>query len=162
MKNKFVRCLSPITAGVTLAMLIAVAFNGYYSVTKIIQSPDWKTAVYLFVELVAFVHRILVAVAIVVLMIKEIIKTGVYFGDDRVEFTGVDDNNVFEYSRISRVEAVRDTKASLKKNFVDRYSRVILYLDDDSVVTVELGLTSKKTLDYINNEFKQRLKAKDN
>ena len=118
MKNKFVRCLSPITAGVTLAMLIAVAFNGYYSVTKIIQSPDWKTAVYLFVELVA--------VAIVVLMIKEIIKTGVYFGDDRVEFTGVDDNNVFEYSRISRVEAVRDTKASLKKNFVDRYSRVIL------------------------------------
>lgn len=154
MKNKFVRCLSPITAGVTLAMLIAVAFNGYYSVTQIIQSPDWKTAVYLFVELVA--------VAIVVLMIKEIIKTGVYFGDDRVEFTGVDDNNVFEYSRISRVEAVRDTKASLKKNFVDRYSRVILYLDDDSVVTVELGLTSKKTLDNINNEFKQRLKAKDN
>ena len=154
MKNKFVRCLSPITAGVTLAMLIAVAFNGYYSVTKIIQSPDWKTAVYLFVELVA--------VAIVVLMIKEIIKTGVYFGDDRVEFTGVDDNNVFEYSRISRVEAVRDTKASLKKNFVDRYSRVILYLDDDSVVTVELGLTSKKTLDCINNEFKQRLKTKNN
>ena len=153
MKNKFVRCLSPITAGVTVAMLIAVAFNGYYSVTKIIQSPDWKTAVYLFVELVA--------IAIVVLMIKEIIKTGVYFGDDRVEFTGVD-NNVFEYSRISRVEAVRDTKASLKKNFVDRYSRVILYLDDDSVVTVELGLTSKKTLDCINNEFKQRLKAKDN
>ena len=94
-------------------------------------------------------------------MIKEIIKTGVYFGDDRVEFTGVDDNNVFEYSRISRVEGVRDTKASLKKNFVDRYSRVILYLDDDSVVTVELGLTSKKTLDDIDNEFKQRLKIKD-
>ena len=91
-------------------------------------------------------------------MAKEVLKTGVRFTSDKVEFTGVDENNVFEYSHIVKVQTGRDTKASLKKNFVDRYSHIIIFLDDDSVVTIELGLTTKHTLKVIDDEFKARIK----
>ena len=84
MKNKFVRCLSPITAGVTLAMLIAVAFNGYYSVTKIIQSPDWKTAVYLFVELELLVPIVVVSYGSSISKSNSFIKVSLSF--ERLSF----------------------------------------------------------------------------
>lgn len=150
MKDRFVMCLSPITAAVTLAMAVAVAVNAYFCGEKVAEGFDWKVGVYVLVEIVAAV--------IVVLMVKEVLKTGVRFTSDKVEFTGVDENNVFEYSHIVKVQTARDTKASLKKNFVDRYSHIIIFLDDDSVVTVELGLTTKHTLKAIDDEFKVRIK----
>ena len=90
MKDKFVMCLSPITAVVTLAMAVAVAVNAYFCGEKVVEGFDWKVGVYVLVEIVAAV--------IVVLMAKEVLKTGVRFTSDKVEFTGVDENNVFEYS----------------------------------------------------------------
>ena len=150
MKDKFVMCLSPITAVVTLAMAVAVAVNAYFCGEKVVEGFDWKVGVYVLVEIVAAV--------IVVLMAKEVLKTGVRFTSDKVEFTGVDENNVFEYSHIVKVQTGRDTKASLKKNFVDRYSYIIIFLDDDSVVTIELGLTTKRTLKAIDDEFMARIK----
>lgn len=150
MKDRFVMCLSPITAAVTLAMAVAVAVNAYFCGEKVAEGFDWKVGVYVLVEIVAAV--------IVVLMAKEVLKTGVRFTSDKVEFTGVDENNVFEYSHIVKVQTARDTKASLKKNFVDRYSHIIIFLDDDSVATVELGLTTKRTLKAIDDEFKARIK----
>lgn len=149
MKDKFILCLSPITAGVSLAMLAAVVANGYFCVEKISDGFDWKVAVYVLTEIVV--------AAVVVLMIKEMFKTGVRFTGDRVEFTGVDENNVFEYAHIVKVQTGKDTKASLKKNFVDRYSHIVIYLDDDSVVTIELGLTTKRTLNKIDTEFRNRI-----
>lgn len=149
MKDKFILCLSPITAGVSLAMLAAVVANGYFCVEKIFDGFDWKVAVYVLTEIVV--------AAVVVLMIKEMFKTGVRFTGDRVEFTAVDENNVFEYAHIVKAQTGKDTKASLKKNFVDRYSHIVIYLDDDSVVTIELGLTTKRTLNKIDTEFRNRI-----
>ena len=149
MKDKFVMCLSPITAGVAFVMAVAVVFNAYFCFTKVSEGFDWKVGVYVLVEIVAAV--------VVALMIKEVFKTGVRFTSDKAEFTGVDENNMFEYSHIKKIQTGRDTKASLKKNFVDRYSHIIIFLDDDSVVTIELGLTTKRTLKKIENEFNARI-----
>ena len=66
-----------------------------------------------------------------------------FFYEDRLEFTGIDDKNVFLYSDIAGVETYRDTKASLKKNFIDRHSLIIITRNDETVTTVDIGLTSK-------------------
>lgn len=149
MKNRFIRCFSPITTGVTLAIIFAVILNGYYAITKIIESQNGWNICYVVIE--AF------AILIAALMTKEVLKNGVKFTENTVEFTGLDDNNIFEYSHIIKVEASKDTSASLKKNFVDRYSQIIIYLDDESSVTIVLGLTTKKTLNAIETEIKNRM-----
>ena len=64
MKDRFIMCLSPITAAVTLAMAVAVAVNAYFCGTKVVEGFDWKVGVYVLVEVVAAV--------IVVLMAKEV------------------------------------------------------------------------------------------
>ena len=84
---------------------------------------------------------------------KETIGNGIVFYEDRLEFTGIDDKNVFLYSDIAGVETYRDTKASLKKNFIDRHSLIIITRNDETVTTVDIGLTSKKVL----IEFKKEL-----
>jgi hypothetical protein len=128
---------------------IAVIIFGYYAVKKLSQQMSAINIIFSLIVLFAFIVAIFVT--------KEVFNNGVKFDSNEVEFTGLDDNNIFEYSNIEKVESSKDTAASMKKNFVDRYSSIIIYLNDNSVVTIELGLTTKKTLKKITDEINSRI-----
>ncbi len=149
MKNKFIRCVSPISLAVIALFdaasltLIAIAV---YSLTKAVNFYSVAFAVIMAVDLFA-----------ALLATKNLMKSGVLFSDTAVEFTGIDENNIFEYSQIISVETFKDSSASFKKNAVKRYSSIILFLNDNSVATIELGLTTRKKLKEIENELKSRI-----
>ena len=66
-------------------------------------------------------------------------------------------NNVFNYDDVENIKIHKDTKASLKKNFNDRQSQIIITLKNGGVVTVDIGLTSMKKLKKIENEINSHL-----
>lgn len=147
--KKFVRILSPITIAIVLALDIAVIAFSVYAVNKIMASVTATTI--LFCVIVA------ISILVAIFTTKEAFSNGVKFRDDEVEFTGLDTNNIFKYSDIKSVESKKDTTASLKKNFVDRYSHIILNMKDESVVTIDLGLTTKKALKTITNQINDKI-----
>ena len=146
---KFVRCVSIFALAVAIILDTACAVFSVYSIISLRERADFWG--------IAFVVIMLFSDALGVLFTKETLSNGVKFFDDYVEFTGIDENNVYKYSDIERMEASRDTKASFRKNFVDRYSNVTLYLKDESVVCIQLGLTSGKTLKKITDELTSHL-----
>lgn len=150
MKEKFIRAISPITLAVVSVLDVAVLFYGAYALKRIFYQPRASVIIFAAFDFIALI--------IAVLVTKETLSNGVKFYDDELEFTGLDDDNVFAYSDITGVEAVKDTKASLIKNFNDRKSKIILTLKDNKIVTIDLGLTSKAALDKITNEIEQRIK----
>ncbi|MCC8073029.1 MAG: hypothetical protein LIO62_02760, partial [Clostridiales bacterium] len=145
MKDKFIRILSPITIAVVAVLDVAVIAYGIFAIQKLIYYANARTIFFTACEAVAFVVAILVT--------KDIFSNGVKFFDDEMEFTGLDDNNIFAYENIAQVETEKDIKASLVKNFVDRQSRIILTLKNDEVITIDIGLTTKGTLEKIKNEI---------
>ncbi|MGN0522412.1 MAG: hypothetical protein ACI4IQ_07230 [Eubacterium sp.] len=149
MKEKFIRVLSPITCAVVAVLDIAVIGYGIFAVEKVIEQRSMRAIFFAAVEVLAIIVAILVT--------KEILSNGVVFREDEMEFTGIDENNLFDYSEIVSVETEKDEKASLVKNFTDRQSKVILTLKDEKVVTIDIGLTSKKALDDIEKEIKARI-----
>ncbi len=149
MENKFIRTLSPITLTVTIAFDAAAVCYSLFAVQKIKQNVDKWT--------VLFVIIMFFAVAIAIGMTAGVLKTGVILRQDEVEFNGLDDNNIFKYKEIESIDTSRDVKLSLRKNFVDRYSVIILKLNDGSVVTLELGLTTGRKLKKIKAEIENRL-----
>ena len=146
---KFVRCVSIFALAVAIILDTACAVFSVYSIISLRERADFWG--------IAFVVIMLFSDVLGVLFTKETLSNGVKFFDDYVEFTGIDENNVYKYSDIERIEASRDTKASFRKNFVDRYSNVTLYLKDESVVCIQLGLTSGKTLKKITDELTSHL-----
>lgn len=90
---------------------------------------------------------------------REVIRHGIKFKENEFEITFLDENNVIRYEDIESLESFIDTKASLKKNFVDRYSRLTINLKDESAITLELGLTTKRKLRRIEEEIRSRLVA---
>lgn len=150
MKNKFIRVLSPITLLVIGVLDIAIIAFGVFAVEKLITETSKINITFAVIETFAIIIGALVS--------KEVVSNGVNFCENEFEFTGLDDNNVFNYSDIEKVETSKDTKASLKKNFVDRYSSVTLYLKDETVTTISLGLTTVRTLTKIRNEILSRIK----
>lgn len=151
MENKFIRVLSPITICVIGALDIAVIAFGVFAVKKLMESTNIWNILFAIIEVIAIIIGFLVS--------KEVVSNGVIFRDSEMEFTGIDDDNVFQYSNIEKIETSKDTKASLKKNFIDRYSNVIIHQTDGSVTTIELGLTTVKTLTKIQNEINERIKG---
>lgn len=149
MKDKFIRVLSPFTLAFVLLLDIAVIVFAYYAVKKLSEQLSAVNVIFAVIEIAA--------ILIAVLVTKEVFTNGVRFRNNEVEFTGVDDNNLFNYTDIVKIESSKDNKASLKKNFVDRYSSIIIYLKDESVVTIELGLTTNKTLKKIADELNSRI-----
>lgn len=101
---------------------------------------------------------LLVLVCVVITTVKTL-KNGVIFKENELEFTALDENNVLEYKNIKKAESHKDTKVSFKKKFTDRYSSLIIYLNDDTVLTVELGFTSKKKLKRLVDEINKRANA---
>lgn len=149
MDNKFIRVLSPITICVIGALDIAIIAFGYFAVQKIMEEANLWNIMFAVIEVIAIIIGFLVS--------QEVVSNGVKFSETEMEFTGLDENNIFEYAKIEKIETSKDTKASLKKNFVDRYSNIIIYQTDGSVTTIALGLTTVKTLSKIQNEINKRI-----
>ena len=149
MKQKFIRIISPITIIVIALLDIAVIGFAVFSIKKIIEAQNLYSVLFGIIELLAIVVAVLVT--------KETISHGIAFYEDRLEFTGIDDKNVFPYNEITEVETYQDTKASLKKNFIDRHTLIMITLNDDTVTTIDIGLTSKKLLTKFKTELKEHI-----
>jgi hypothetical protein len=149
MKDKFIKVISPITVAIMLVLDICVIVFGVYSVKRLCIDVSFWTISFLVIEIIAFF--------IALFSSKEAVSNGIAFRENEMEFTAIDDNNIFEYDSIEKIETIKDTSVSFKKNFVDRYSKIILYMKNESVVTIDLGLTTKKTLKKIEAEINDRI-----
>lgn len=149
MKEKFVRIISPITLAVVLILDVATIGYAVFAIKKIINYPS--------VNAIIFAACDFVAIIVAVLVTRQILSNGIKLYDDEVEFTGLDDGNIFAYEDIISVETEKDTKASFVKNFNDRQSKIILNLKDDKTVTIDIGLTSKAALEKIADEIRNKL-----
>ena len=145
MKNKFIRVISPLSLIVVLALDGAALFYAVVAIKKII---EFVSAISIF-----FAVCETFAIIIAVLTTREVTKHGVIFRDDNLEFTGIDDNNTFRYESITKVEAQKDEAASFVKNFLDRQAKIILTLQDENVVTIDIGIIPKSTLKKITDEI---------
>lgn len=151
MNSKFIRLLSPIRMGVVALLDAAALGYGIYAVKKLAENPR--------ASVVFFAACVLAAIILAALVTREVLSNGVKFYDDELEFNGLDDDNIFAYADIEKVETFKDTKASLVKNFTDRQSKVIFTMKDGRVVTVDIGLTTKKVLAAVENEINSRIET---
>lgn len=145
MKNKFVRIISPITLSVVLILDIAVLGFTVFAVQKVIELHDAKSIFFAAVVVFAIIVGILVTI--------EVLKNGIIFHDDELEFTGIDDKNIFPYDTIEEIETYQDITASLKKNFVDRHALIMITQTDKTVTTIDVGLATRGTLKKIRTEL---------
>ena len=149
MKDKFIRILSPIQIFVVGLLDIAVIGYAIFAVKTLAKRQA--------TSIIFFAACVVLAFIVAVLVTKEIVSHGVKFHDDELEFTGIDNDNIFAYEDIVKVETEKDEKASLVKNFVDRQSKIIFTLKDERVVTVYIGITTKSTLKKVSDEIISRL-----
>ena len=149
MKNKFLRILSPITLVVVAILDAAVIGYGIYAIKRLIAVQNATIIIFAVCDLAALI--------IAALVTKEVLSNGVKFYGDEMEFTGLDNDSIFAYADIEKVETEKDTKPSFVKNFVDRQSKVILTLKDERVVTIDVGLTTKNGLKKIEDEINERI-----
>lgn len=149
MKDKFIRILSPIQIFVVCLLDIAVVGYAIFAVKTLAKRQA--------TSVIFFAACVVLAFIVAVLVTKEIVSHGVKFHDDELEFTGIDNDNIFAYEDIVKVETEKDEKASLVKNFVDRQSKIIFTLKDERVVTVYIGITTKSTLKKVSDEIISRL-----
>lgn len=149
MKDKFIRILSPIQIFVVGLLDIAVVGYAIFAVKTLAKRQA--------TSVIFFAACVVLAFIVAVLVTKEIVSHGVKFHDDELEFTGIDNDNIFAYEDIVKVETEKDEKASLVKNFVDRQSKIIFTLKDERVVTVYIGITTKSTLKKVSDEIISRL-----
>ena len=66
------------------------------------QSLDGWTIAFLVIELFAIVIGVITS--------KEAVSNGVRFDESKIEFTGLDDNNIFEYAEIEKIETALKTQ----------------------------------------------------
>ena len=149
MKNKFVRIISPISVVMALILDTAVCYFAYYAYNKL----------RLEVKLTNIIFAIIVvcSVALAIFYTREVLRHGIRFTENGLEISFLDENNYFKYSDIKGVQVFKDTKASFKKNFLDRYSRLTLEFKDGNRRAIELGLTTKRKLRKIENEINSRI-----
>lgn len=149
MKDKFIRCVSPIEVIISFAVEASGIGFLVYAIKELKGRTDFYVAIFYIVTVFAIVLGFF--------MIKQSLSQGVIFYSDRLEFTDIDNANVFEYKKIKSVDSYKDTKVSFKKKVVERFSLIIIELDDGSSVTITLGYTTKRTLNKIVNEIKSRI-----
>lgn len=149
MKDKFIRCVSPIE--VIISFVVEASGIGFlvYAIKELKGRTDFYAVVFYIVTVFAIVLGFF--------MIKQAFSQGVIFYSDNLEFTDIDNANIFEYKKIKSVDSYKDTKVSFKKKVVERFSLIIIELDDGTSVTITLGYTTKRTLNKIVNEIKSRI-----
>lgn len=150
MKDKFLRILSPITLAVVAVLDVAVIGYGIYAIKRLIAVQNATIIIFTICDFAALI--------IAALVTKEVLSNGVKFYSDEMEFTGLDNDSIFAYADIEKVETEKDTNPSFVKNFVDRSSKVVLTLKDERVVTIDIGLTTKNGLSAIEKEINERIK----
>ncbi len=150
MKDKFLRILSPITLAVVAILDVAVIGYGIYAIKRLIAVQNATIIIFTICDFAALI--------IAALVTKEVLSNGVKFYSDEMEFTGLDNDSIFAYTDIEKIETEKDTKPSFVKNFVDRSSKVVLTLKDERVVTIDIGLTTKNGLASIEKEINKRIK----
>ena len=149
MKDKFFRILSPITIGVIFILDCAVVGYSIFAVKKVITLTDTKSIFFAFCVFIALIVGILVT--------KEIFSNGIKFYSDEMEFTDLDCDNIVAYEDIESIETQKDTKPSFVKNFYDRHAKIIINKKDGGVMTVDVGLVTKGTLEKISKEINSRI-----
>lgn len=149
MKDKFIRCVSPIEAIISFAVEASGIGFLVYAIKELKGRTDFYAVIFYIVTVFAIVLGFF--------MIKQAFSQGVIFYSDRLEFTDIDNANIFEYKKIKSVDSYKDTKVSFKKKVVERFSLIIIELDDGTSVTITLGYTTKRTLNKIVNEIKSRI-----
>lgn len=149
MEDKFIRIISPISLPVILLFDAAVGYYMYVATAKIMTDKGVFASLFFALQIVA--------VIVGVLATREVLRHGVRITDTYVEFTALDSDNKVRFDEIERIAVQKDTKASFTKNFVNRYSSLVFYLKDDEVLTVELGITTKRKLTQIENEINKRI-----
>lgn len=149
MKDKFIRCVSPIEVIISFAVEASGIGFLVYAIKELKGRTDFYAVIFYIVTVFAIVLGFF--------MIKQAFSQGVIFYSDRLEFTDIDNANVFEYKKIKSVDSYKDTKVSFKKKVVERFSLIIIELDDGTSVTITLGYTTKRTLNKIVNEIKSRI-----
>lgn len=152
MKQKFFRIISPIILAVVLVLDIAILAFAVFSVRKLISFANFYAILFGICELFAIVLGVFVT--------KDVVTQGIIFKENELEFTHMDTDNIFSYDEILSVETQKDKKASFVKNFKDRQSKIILNLTEDRVVSVDIGLTSDKTLKAAADEIISRIPEK--
>ncbi len=149
MNNKFIRVISPFTLVIVLLLDLGVIFYGIFAVKHLAMKINAVNII--------FSLCIVFAVFIAFVTTRETVRHGVVFRESELEFTGIDDDNIFRYDEIKSISCIKDVKASLVKNFVDRQSRIVFKLNDERVVTVNIGLTTKNKLSEIEKEINSRI-----
>ncbi|MFR2096483.1 hypothetical protein [Eubacterium sp.] len=149
MKDKFIRCVSPIEVIISFAVEASGIGFLVYAIKELKGRTDFYAVIFYIVTVFAIVLGFF--------MIKQALSQGVIFYSDRLEFTDIDNANIFEYKKIKNVDSYKDTKVSFKKKVVERFSLIIIELDDGTSVTITLGYTTKRTLNKIVNEIKSRI-----
>lgn len=149
MEKKFIRVISPFLLAVTLVSDIAVIILARLAIDRLKVTVDAYSII--FIAVIAFSAVLACGLSI------QLFRNGVKFDMEKMEFTAIDDNNIFYYREIEKIETIRDTKASLRKNLVDRYSRIVIYTTSDEVATIELGLTTNRALKKIEQEIQKRI-----
>lgn len=150
MKDKFIRCVSPIEVIISFAVEASGIGFLVYAIKELKGRTDFYAVIFYIVTVFAIVLGFF--------MIKQAFSQGVIFYSDNLEFTDIDNANVFEYKKIKSVDSYKDTKVSFKKKVVERFSLIIIELDDGTSVTITLGYTTKRTLNKIVNEIKSRIR----
>lgn len=149
MKDKFIRCVSPIEVIISFAVEASGIGFLVYAIKELKGRTDFYAVIFYIVTVFAIVLGFF--------MIKQAFSQGVIFYSDRLEFTDIDNANIFEYKKIKSVDSYKDTKVSFKKKVVERFSLIIIELDDGTSVTITLGYTTKRMLNKIVNEIKSRI-----
>lgn len=149
MKDKYISVISPIALPVVLLFDAAVIYYFIFAVKKV--TVDSSTFATIFLAIQSFM------LVLAALTTREVLRHGVRITEDYVEFTALDSDNKVRFDEIEKISVQKDTKASLKKNFVNRYSSIVFYLHDDTVLTVELGITTKRKLAKIEKEINDRI-----
>lgn len=150
MKDKFIRCVSPIEVIISFAVEASGIGFLVYAIKELKGRTDFYAVIFYIVTVFAIVLGFF--------MIKQAFSQGVIFYSDNLEFTDIDNANIFQYKKIKSVDSYKDTKVSFKKKVVERFSLIIIELDDGTSVTITLGYTTKRTLNKIVNEIKSRIR----
>ena len=145
MKNKFIRVIQPLSLLSLILLISCSAALLCIGIKLVINNVNFYSVCILIIS-------ITVLITAVVSLFRSM-KNGVTFDEAGFRFSGLDGENEFGYFYVEKAEGHRDAKASFKKSFTDRYSSVILHLNDGSAVTVELGYTTKRNLDKIVDEI---------
>lgn len=150
MDKKFIRIISPFSLVIILVLDISVIVFSAYAVKKLTESINTYTVIFAVIDFIAILTAVFAS--------KEIFSNGIRFDTEEFEFTGIDQNNLFKYADIKKIETQRDTSLSFRKNFVDRYSVLTLHFKDESSIAVQLGFTTGRKLNKIKKEIEQRIK----